>query len=167
MSLLIGFVSCKQITPDPWVLPPNLFYYQIIQNGVPLSTPELDSLKFYYINEYGTKIYRSGSDNESANHVLKPSWFSGNGDLDNAGVRICAALNAFGVQHNTWYFEYPDGNIDTLYVESKEISKSEGGKDPCNCITPFTVVQLNGRDAYIHSTLKPSDTKPVWVLERH
>ncbi len=138
VSLLTSFVSCKQITPDPWVLPPNLFYYQIVQYGVPLSGTELDSLKFYYIDELGSKVHRSGSDNESANHVLKPSWISGNEALDIEGVRICMVLNSLGVQHNTWYFEYPDGSIDTLYVESKEISKSEGGEDPCYCITPTT-----------------------------
>lgn len=164
--VVFSFISCDRIVPDPWVLPPNVFYYQITQNGRPLSGTVLDSLKFYYINEYGTKIYRSGSDDESANHVLKPSWISGNEILDMEGVRICMALNSSGVRHNTSYFEYPDGSIDTLYVESRVIPKTEGSKNSCNCITPFNIVKLNGRAASIHPTLKPSDTKPIWVLER-
>ena len=167
LSTIIFLTSCERIAPNSWNLPPNKFYYQITENGVHLSSTDLDSLKFYYINENGTKVYRDqGTDNEAANHVLKPSWISGNESLDAEGVRLCMELNPFGVSHNTWYFEYPDGSIDTLYVESKEISKVEGRKDACYCTTPFSVVRLNGKDAFIHPTLKPVDNKPIWVLER-
>lgn len=159
-----GMIACKQKDPD-WILPPNKFYYQITQNSMPLSTVVLDSLKFYYINENGIKIYNSENVEGDGEHVLLPSKI-GSDYLDAEGVRACLELNIFGVQHNTWYFEYPDGSIDTLYVESQQIPKSEGRKDPCYCIAPFTVVRLNGRDAYIHPTLKPVDNKPIWVLER-
>lgn len=163
--VVFSFISCDRIVPDPWVLPPNVFYYQITQNSMPLSTVVLDSLKFYYINENGIKIYNSENVEGDGEHVLLPSKI-GSDYLDAEGVRACLELNIFGVQHNTWYFEYPDGSIDTLYVESQQIPKAEGRKDPCYCIAPFTVVRLNGRDAYIHPTLKPVDNKPIWVLER-
>lgn len=168
ITLLKFMSSCKdKREPDFWNLPPNDFYYLITHNGNRLSDSTLEDLKFYYFNSNGQKVYRDpNTDNEAANHVLKPSWIGGNEHLDEAGVRLCMEINSFGVIHNTWYFEYSNGNIDTLYVESIELNKEQGRNDDCYCITPFSIVRFNGIDAYKHSTLKAADGKPVWVLEK-
>jgi hypothetical protein len=87
--------------------------------------------------------------------------------LDEAGVRVNLTLNTFGVEHNTWYFEYPNGDIDTLYVEHRDQSFEQARKDECSrCIAPFPVVRLNGKDAYKHPTLRPASGKPIFVLEK-
>lgn len=169
--LALCLLSCHKtveiIAPDPWVLPPNDFYYLITQDGNNLSDSTLEDLMFYYFNSNGQKVLRDPkTDNEAANHVLKPSWIGGNEHLDEAGVRLCMEINSFLVEHNTWYFEYENGDIDTLYVENNIISKEEGRQNECYCINPFSVVRFNGKDVYKHPTLKAADGKPVWVLER-
>lgn len=166
-SIIITFLSCKRENPDPWILPPNFFYYQIVQNGNKMPDSILSNLKFYYFNEMGNKVFSDpNTDNEAANHVLLPSWIPGNEALDAEGVRLCMEIASFGVRNNTWYFEYPNGDIDTLYIESQKISKQEGRVNECQCVNPITLVRYNGRDAYKHPSLKPSDKKPVFVLEK-
>lgn len=174
IALIAIVVSCRkakdriQIDPDPWILPPNGFYFLITQNGVKLHDSILEDLKFYYFNANGNKVLQDpNTDNdEFSNHVLLPSRISGNEYLDNEGVRYCGFVNFFKVENNTWYFEYPGSDIDTLYVENSIISKEEGRQHDCNCINPFSVVRFNGKGAYKHPTLKATDGKPVWVLEK-
>ena len=114
----------------------------------------------YYI-EGGTKYYRTPNvDSATANHLLKPSYYSGNTFFDDQGVRVCVPVNPFGVVHNYWYFEFPNGDVDTLYVESKHVGNKEGREDACQCNDPFTVIKYNGRDAEVNLTLSPLGTKP-------
>lgn len=145
---------------DKYGLDINIFSYRIVQNGDKLPDSIIDNLKMYYMVG-GMKYYRSpGGDSASANHVLKPSYFSGNTFWDDEGVRICVNVNSFGVVHNYWYFEFPDGDVDTLYVESRNVSNKEGMQDVCQCNNPFTVIKYNGRDAEINTELMPEGSKP-------
>lgn len=158
---LLTLLSCRQKDdPDKYGLDINIFSYRIVQNGDKLPDSIIDNLKMYYMVG-SMKYYRSpGGDSSSANHLLKPSYFSGNTFWDEQGVRVCVNVNSFGVVHNYWYFEFPNGDIDTLYVESRQVGNEEGLKDVCQCNNPFTVVKYNGRDAEINTELMPADSKP-------
>ncbi len=154
--------SCRQKeNPDMYHLDINYFAYRIVQNGDKLPDSIMDGLKMYYI-EGMTKYYKNPTVNDSAtaSHLLKPSHYSGDTYLDEQGVRVCPTLNPFGVVHNYWYFEFPNGDVDTLYVESRNVSNKEGMQDVCQCNNPFTVIKYNGRDAEINTELMPEGTKP-------
>ncbi len=152
--------------PDPWILPPNSFFFQITRNGEKLPDSVLTDLKLFYIDR-DRRIYEAPNEKlDNREHILLPSYMSSNIHLDEQGVRLAPYINGSGVEYNTWYFEHPTGDIDTLYVESQKISKAEGRQNECYCINPFSVVRFNGKDAYKHSTLKATDGKPVWVLEK-
>ena len=161
LFILPSLLSCKQKDdPGSYLLDINLFSYRIVQNGDKLPDSIIDNLKMYYMVG-GIKHYRSpGGDSSTANHLLKPSYYSGNTFWDEQGVRICVNVNAFGVIHNYWYFEFPNGDVDTLYVESREVSSKEGLKDICQCNNPFTVIKYNGRDAEINTELTPAGSRP-------
>lgn len=161
LLIVLAVVSCgKKEDPDKYHLDINLFAYRIVQNGDKLPDSILSELKMYYI-EGGAKFYRTPYvDSNAGNHLLKPSYFSGNTFLDDEGVRICVSVNPFGVVHNYWYFEFPNGDVDTLYVESRHVGNQEGLQDVCQCNDPFTVIKYNGRDAEINTTLSPQGYKP-------
>lgn len=163
--VITAFASCRQKEdPDKYHLDINIFTYRIVQNGDKLPDSILSELKMYYI-EGGTKYYRTPNVNSiTGNHLLKPSHFSGDTYLDDEGVRICVPVNAFGVVHNYWYFEFPNGDIDTLYVESKHVGNKEGLQDVCQCNDPFTVIKYNGRDAELNTTLLPAGSRPIYNL---
>lgn len=154
--------SCKQKdNPDMYSLDINLFAYRIVQNGDKLPDSVMTGLKMYYV-EGMTKYYKNPTvqDSATASHVLKPSHYSGNTYLDEQGVRVCPTLNPFGVIRNYWYFEFPNGDIDTLYVESRHVNNEEGLKDVCQCNDPFTVIKYNGRDAELNTELTPAGSRP-------
>lgn len=152
--------------PDPWILPPNSFFFQITRNGEKLPDSVLADLKLFYI-DHDRRIYEDPNEKlDNREHILLPSYMSSNIHLDEQGVRIAPYVNGFGVEHNTWYFEFSNGDIDTLYVESQEISSEEGRQNECYCKYPFSVVRFNGKDAQKHPTLNAASGKPIWVLEK-
>lgn len=165
LFIITALTSCRQKEdPDKYLLDINIFTYRIVQNGDKLPDSILSELKMYYI-ENGIKYYRTPNvDSIAGNHLLKPSHFSGDTYLDDEGVRICVSVNPFGVVHNYWYFEFPDGDIDTLYVESKHVGNKEGLQDVCQCNDPFTVIKYNGRDAELNTTLLPPGSRPIYNL---
>lgn len=122
--------------------------------------------QWFYIDQ-GRRVYEAPSETmDHREHIILPELNSVNTQLAEAGVLCTPFVNSFLVEHNTWYFEYENGDIDTLYVENNIISKEEGRQNECYCINPFSIVRFNGKDAYKHPTLKAADGKPVWVLER-
>lgn len=152
--------------PNGWTLPPNSFLFQITRNGEKLSDSVLADLKLFYIVR-DRRIYEDPNENyDNRDHIVLPSYMSSNINLEEHGVRIAPYVNSFGVEHNTWYFEFSNGDIDTLYVESQEISKAEAKQNECYCIYPFSVVRFNGKDAQKHPTLNAASGKPIWVLEK-
>lgn len=162
--ILSTLFSCRK--SERWNLPPNRFYFQIVKNGQHLDSNTLDSLKMFIIDENGVKHYEHPIEYDIRNFLEKPSIILGNTALDSQGVLLVGYLNAFGVEYHNWYFEFPDGDVDTLYVESKEYKLNKDGmKDDCYCQHPMSVVQYNGRDAHKHPTLKAGG-KPIFVLEK-
>lgn len=167
--LVLGIITLQSCKKENWVLPPNKFYFQIIKNGTPLNSITLDSLKLYYYDG-NEKIYSfpNAEGAETGRHIRKPSMYSGNSlehaiELEKNDIRVCGYI----VGHEGyWYYQFPDGDIDTLYITTKELSNKEGMKDPCYCSHPFITVQYNGKDATIHPTLKAGDGKNIYVLEK-
>ena len=168
LFILPMLASCRQKEDlDIYQLDINYFAYRILVNGEKLPDSVLNELKMYYVDG-GIKYYRNPiGDNETANHILKPSYFSGETYLDEQGVRVNCHVNPFGVLHNYWYFEFPNGDIDTLYVESKKVNNKEGQQDVCQCNNPFTVIKYNGRDAVLNTELLPLvNSEPIYDLHK-
>ena len=163
--ILSTLFSCRK--SERWILPPNRFNFQIVKNGQHLDMNTYDSLKMFYIDDNGVKHYELSEEFDVNYFLEKPSTLSINDFyLDSLGVYSTNYVNDFGVQIHNWYIEFPDGDVDTLYVESKEYKLNKDGmKDDCYCQHPMSVVQYNGRDAHKHPTLKAGG-KPIFVLEK-
>jgi len=172
---IVSLTACKKNTLEiPKIqgeyngnLAENQFYFQLLKNdGRIMTEAEADSLKLFYINAEGKRQYEYSSPTvimDYPQHIFKPSFISINdAGLDSMGILVSRDVGPYFSHY--WYFEYPNGDIDTLYVEQKNILDEEGLKDPCWCNFPFTVVKLNGKDATIHPTLTSATHKQIYVL---
>ncbi len=175
LVITLGFIiSCSKRNVSD--LPLNKFYGQIYKNGVLLPNDELNLVKaFYVINgerKYGidsTICFMPTYPDAPAINIIDTN-LSILGSIrisDYASRRqedddpICKRYKV-----NTWYFEFPDGDIDTLYVEvrDKDLSRKKAEANPCYCYRPFTVVKYNGKDAEINKELNLM--KPVYMLHK-
>lgn len=141
-----------------WDLPPNTLYFRFEKNKQQLPDSILSKIKLYYIKN-GEKIYRPGPDLFDTAFMF-PAIRTAPG-LANTDVMI----NLY-VSTGTWYFEFPDNNVDTLYTVLTEISCKEGQKDRCNCEHPLTEVKFNGKDAPIATDIQADDGKAVYLFEK-
>lgn len=159
LLMIVMLSSCGKIIIED--LPPNDFFFQLTRNGQPLSEAEMHNLKMFYMSG-NTRVYEEPDENityrQFVNLIYDPF-------LDSQAVRQNYYVHMKSKYINTWYIEFENQDIDTLYVETKEISRSQGKKDDCYCIRPFTVVKFNGKDVEKHPTLKLNG-KPIYVLEK-
>ncbi len=42
-----------------------------------------------------------------------------------------------------YYLEFPDGSIDTLFVDYQQVAEEEGRKEPCFCDKPLKSIRVN------------------------
>lgn len=163
-TIVVLLYSCKK--GGNWALPPNTMYFLIEKDGVTLSDDVLSAIKMYCIRD-GKKSYRPSATSDDTTYIAQafPRYTS---NLQNDGVIVNGYADSYygyyGV--DTWYLEYPDGDVDTIYLEVGDISGEEGAKHRCYCTKPFTVMRFNGKDAAISTTLVPDDGKPVYIFEK-
>lgn len=145
-------------------LPPNVFFFQIVKNGSILQGDILDSLKMFYIKDR-TKFYQHPNSNltnrkfieQAPEEYLQPYHVL-------MGLKT---LNYIEDRYiNEWFIEYPNGDIDTLYVETAEVSIEEGKKDRCYCVNPIKVLKFNGNNVTINPNIEGDMGKAVYVLEK-
>ena len=53
-----------------------------------------------------------------------------------------------------FYLEYPNGDIDTLYVNYNKLSGNDAAKHPCYCYYPLEEVKFNGVTASLDTSIK-------------
>jgi hypothetical protein len=169
--VVIGICACKKgNVEDKWIptAPPNIFYFQIIHQGNTLPDSVLDSLKLYYYED-GYKIERwpnsEGAINGEFIRLPSDEGINKNLNLEAYGIRAAPYVNNWGI-NTVWYFEYENGDIDTLLIESNRLEYEDALLDPCYCQYPYSKIQYNGKDATIHPNLRAGDGKNVYVLEK-
>jgi hypothetical protein len=151
-------VSCEK--RRSWDLPPNMLFLQVKKDGAPLPDSLLSNIKVFYWKD-GKKVIRPAA-NLTDSTLISPGTrylgdkFGGQGLL--ASGYIVAGFE--------YYFEFPDGDIDTLSVEAETLSAEEGRKHRCNCRRPFTLVRFNGEVVPETSDVKEPGGKPIFLLEK-
>jgi len=162
--VLLSIFGCKdKRTPD---VAPNVLFFLITENGNRLPDSTLDNISLYYY-ENGKKISSPPSNLDDKKLVYPASRFSG--DLAGKGVLAGNYVDwlVYGKNVNDFYLEYPNGDVDTMYVEVTFIGREEGAKDRCYCAYPFTVVKFNGKDAPESVDPKSATGKPIYVFEKN
>lgn len=139
MKLLFALLLASSITAcgkkyEPYPMPHTL-YFIIKHNGVHLSDNTLDSMRLsYYINnskKYVLDFTRATNEDGIPAREL--------------GVQLTREVgNISGEQGiKNFYLEYPNGDVDTLYVDYQHLSDRAGAKDPCGCLYPFKGILFN------------------------
>ncbi len=52
-----------------------------------------------------------------------------------------------------YYLEFPNGDIDTLFVDFRRLTSCEANISACKCLFPLNAVKYNGRTATLDSSL--------------
>lgn len=170
IGIISTFLSCTKeevIYNNTPKLPSNAFYFQVLKNGQSLERSVLDSVKLFVVKN-GYRMYQDPyvyMDDRS--FIKNGNEYFNFQELNGANILYGRSVaNYVDNYYSDWYLEFPNGDIDTIYVESPEVAYEVGSKDQCNCLTPITVLKFNGKDAYKHPTLKSTDGKAVYVLEK-
>lgn len=160
----INLTACKPKKIP--ALPPNVLFFQIKQNGAILPDSILSKIKLFYYS--GNSKVEAPPANYDDKTFLFPASRSSAG-LDGKGV-LCSGYIADLIVHyggaNTMYLSYPDGDVDTLYVEVSDIGNKAGVNDRCYCAFPFTVVRFNGKDAPEVTDIHTDDNKPIYLFSK-
>ncbi|HTO17346.1 MAG TPA: stage III sporulation AC/AD family protein [Edaphocola sp.] len=183
IGLLITFssISCERYNPndDRWRLPPYFLWFQFEKDGKLLNGNELTNIELYFIengniinsidakhlHDYGKpliEVYDKESPNIEyyKNGICQFQYFESYILKDENGKN----------RANTFYFKFPNGDIDTLYVEvqAQRLKEIEGKKDPCYCHYPIEKILYNGKPVSTNPSFKIVNNfnRPVYIFKK-
>lgn len=163
----VFFIGCKNKVC--WTPPPgDDIYFVVKKNGSIIKDDSfLKRISMYYYDNHGTKIDDPGYDDSSFVY-LAASYFSGVQEYKGTGIMFMRYLGEVSVDDKVhhFYLEFPDGNVDTVYVKSERVSCQQGWKEECKCTLPLRELKCNGQDAVIDDEYHLSNEQPVYILNK-
>ena len=124
--------------------------FVVKKNGESLSDAILKNLKVYYFkngNKYYTFQYSSVVPTIEYN-------VSDNNTIIQYLSTYIANESATGIKD--YYLEYPNGDIDTVYVDYQKLDHDQAIKDPCYCYFKLVEIKFNGVRASYDPEIKSS-----------
>lgn len=146
LLIIISF-SCekkkvpKPLPPGPYLAPHSLFFL-IQRDGKRLPGSVLDNLDL---------IYTTGREEKQVKDFQRAT--EEGRDLGIMTTRNIGILSS-REKIKTYYLEYPDGDIDTLYVDYDYFSRPDADTTKCYCLFPLREVKFNGEKAYRDSSIQ-------------
>jgi hypothetical protein len=131
--LTLTLFGCSR-EKGPIVVPDSLFFV-LKHNNVRLDDQILDNIRLYY--------YRSGV----KTYVIDFTRATEEGY--NLGVITTRRIGDYSADENIkdYYLEFPNSDIDTLFVDYKHLKQNEAFNNPCYCYYPLQAVKFNGVNA--------------------
>lgn len=130
-TIWAGLASCEKnktalIEQDPLLIRP-ISDEQILAGSV------LDQIELYYFH-----------------HNVKrqvPDFGRAPGSGYQAGILYSKDIVSLSAndQVKNYYLKFPDGDIDTLYVDYEWVSEDEGRKEACTCVKPLRSFLIDGK----------------------
>lgn len=159
---ILGGCKAKRVQ----ALPPNVLFFQITKNGQTLPDSILNKISLFYFEKGGQKVEHPPANYDDKTFIFPASRHSTG--LEGKGVLSSGYIDQLVYSNgaNSMYLQYPDGDVDTMYVEVSNIGHEEGAKDRCYCAFPFTIVRFNGKDAPETTDIKTDDGKPIFLFEK-
>lgn len=68
---------------------------------------------------------------------------------------------------NHFYLEFPDGSVDSIYVQSEQVSCEQGWKEKCHCTLPLRELKYNGKNVAIDDDYHLSNEQPVYIINKN
>ena len=152
--IVLTFISCKKNKECPvfWgYLPPRSLFIELKQGGKRLPDSVLNNLKLSYIQN-STKLYISDF------YRVSDNWYS-------LGIMVTREIGLKSGDSNikNYYIEYPNGTMDTVYVDYRHLTQCEADTSACNCLYPIYAVKFNGIFAPLDTTLID---EPVYLFNK-
>jgi len=144
--LLIGLAFCNNGCDkccNPTDLPQTL-YFKIARNGqIITDSSYLSKIRIYYYKN-GYEI-DNPNDIDDDNHVLYDETSLAS-ITDSLGLFASYFLPEISIEnHQYFYFEFPDGTVDTLWLNAEKVSSDEAINESCDCTTPIKAIKFNGK----------------------
>lgn len=114
---------------------PNDLVFAIRKNGEKLNTDVLNSMKLYYLKQ-GSKIYSFDRANVPSLELLDES-------LGVQKIPFPIGIES-GNGTKSYYLEYPNGEVDNVYVDYQKLDHDQAVKDPCYCYFKLIEIKYNG-----------------------
>jgi len=141
---ILCFFGCKKAGGGkeigPSVINSSIFFL-LKKNNQRLPDSILDGLRLSYFNgsakNYVGDFVRATSDGYAL------------------GVMTTRDIGGYsaGANIKNYYLEYPNGSLDTLFVDYRHLSYNEAVNDPCYCYYPLVSVKYNGVTAQLDSSI--------------
>ncbi|MFT4060731.1 MAG: hypothetical protein QM642_00070 [Edaphocola sp.] len=183
LVLLAG--SCGKDN-DEDVYPYGRYYFKIVKDGVDLSDSVLRNTSLFYYNSKGLIVSRPDKTDEAiaqgveADNVTDDTTFfflaydhalkdgSNRQEYEYSHICFFNELANLPVTEgvSTFYFKYPDGDLDTLYIHSEQVSNKQAKKETCHCIIPIRELKFNGKNAVQDTSIHLSSGYPVYIFEK-
>lgn len=148
MILAISLFKCncyKDCAFGTYDIPHSLIFV-VKKDNNRLEDSILDNMKlFYYKN--GMKLYISDfsrSKNEGQ-YYFRDLGLQGSLDI---------GFKSSEDNIKDYFLEYPNGDIDTLFVDYKSLSQKEACEHPCRCCCPLERMKFNSKVVSIDSSIK-------------
>lgn len=130
--------TCKKDFGGPYI-PAHSLFFLIKKGGARLPDSILNNMQLYYY-QGGSKKYLSD---------FTRGINEGGFQAYDLGIQTTRNIGYISGNENTkdYYLEYPDGSLDTLFVDYRHLSESDAKNDPCYCYYPLREVKFNGQVA--------------------
>ena len=159
LFIIVSIFSCKKkesACPVFWgYLLPHSLAFIIKNSGQRLPDSILNNLKLSYYN-MGIKKYISDFSRGTNEQEIKGY------DLGIMGTRDIGFKSADNNIKN-YYIEYPNGNIDTLFVDYRHYSACEADTSSCGCSYPMYVVKYNDKNVVLDTAIT---VLPVYIFNK-
>lgn len=125
---------------------PHSMNYIIKYNNSRLSDEILDNIKIYYFND---NFRTTMPDLRRPNNEINVLYY----DLGVMTTREIGFISGEKLIKD-FFIAYPNGDMDTLFVDYKSLSGEEACKHPCKCCCPIELIKFNGEIAQIDTSIK-------------
>jgi hypothetical protein len=154
ISFLFSACDQKKHSSQSRLVPYSLYLKFEINHQIVPDTTISKIILYYYMNNQKKEIidFMPAEDPQ----------ISGNSNLGiMTSFSIAGISSTQGIKD--FFLKYPDGNIDSLYINYQQVSDDEGIKEPCFCRVPLKEIKVNGQSPGIDTTT-PEGT-PVYLIE--
>lgn len=143
--LIIGLAFCHNSCQKCCNIPalPQTLYFKIAKNGQIITDSDyLSKIRIYYYKN-GHEI-DNPNDIDNDNHIIYDQTTLAS--LRDSGLFASYFMPEISTEnHQYFYFEFPDGNVDTLWLNAEKVSEDEAIHESCDCSTPIRAVTFNGQ----------------------
>lgn len=159
-SIIAIFIySCeRKDSCSTWVVPPpSSFAFQIKENGARLPDNILSQIKCYYFQGSIKKYINLHYSNADLAEYIAGQGFL----IDEVDMIYASGNNSI----RDFYFKFPDGTVDTLYLEIQKVETCQAKKEKCQCNYPIRSIKYNHHEVSEHE-LSWTYEAPLYVFER-